>query len=181
MRTLKVKTGNSGTKFSSGWHALEVVKAEYGDWNGTKYLDIWFKDYPDSINLRCYAKKGKDGEEFAIGRLFRFANAGIMEVAKSDSGEAIVKLNDAPDALIGKTLNVFFYKDGDYYRILANTAPTVFENDLESFNEDDIAYWKGNAEKYYNDYIVKNNTTTGFVASDNYTTTTTADTADIPF
>ena len=84
MRTLKVKTGGGGSKFSSGWHTLEVVKAEYGDWNGTKYLDVWFKDYPDSINLRCYAKTGKDGEEFAIGRLFRFANAGIMEVAKSD-------------------------------------------------------------------------------------------------
>ena len=180
MRTLKVKTGNSGTKFSSGWHTLEVVKAQYGDWNGTKYLDVWFKDYPDSINLRCYAKTGKDGEEFAIGRLFRFANAGIMEVAKSDNGEAIVKLYDEADALIGKEMNVFFYKDGDYYRILANSAPTVFENDLESFNEDDIAYWKGNAEKYYNDYINKNDQGAGFVTSDNFTTSgTSSDT--IPF
>ena len=51
MRTLKVKTGNAGTKFSSGWHTLEVVKAQYGDWNGTKYIDVWFKDYPESLNL----------------------------------------------------------------------------------------------------------------------------------
>ena len=179
MRTLKVKTGGGGSKFSSGWHTLEVVKAEYGDWNGTKYLDVWFKDYPDSINLRCYAKTGKDGEEFAIGRLFRFANAGIMEVAKSDSGEAIVKLNDDPKMLIGKSLNVFFYKDGDYYRILANTAPTVFENDLESFTEDDIRYWQGSAEKYYNDYVNKSRGTNDFVASETTTDSTTAS-AEVP-
>ena len=180
MRTLKVKTGNGGSKFSSGWHTLEVVKAEYGDWNGTKYLDVWFKDYPDSINLRCYSKTGKDGEEFAIGRLFRFANAGIMEVAKSDSGEAIVKLNDDPAMLIGKSLNVFFHKDGDYYRILANTAPTVFENDLESFTEDDIRYWQGNAEKYYNDYVNKSKGNNDFVASETTTDSTTAS-AEVPF
>ena len=86
MRTLKVKTGGTGTKFTPGWHTLTATKAQYGEWNDTKYIDVWFQDYPESINLRVYAKTGKDGEEFAIGRLFRFANAGIMEVAKSENG-----------------------------------------------------------------------------------------------
>ena len=174
MRTLKVKTGSGGSKFSAGWHALQVAKAEYGDWNGTKYIDVWFKDYPDSINLRCYAKSGKDGEEFAIGRLFRFANAGIMEVAKSDSGEAIVKLNDDP-----KVLNVFFHKDGEYYRILGNTAPTVFENELESFTEEDVRYWQGSAEKYYNDYVNKSKGNNDFVTSES--TTESSMSTDVPF
>ena len=180
MRTLKVKTGGTGTKFSAGWHTLTAAKAQYGEWNGTKYIDVWFQDYPESINLRVYAKAGKDGEEFAIGRLFRFANAGIMEVAKSENGEAIVKLNDDPTSLVGKEMNVFFYKDGDYYRILGNTAPTVFTNELEEFNEADVEYWKGTAQKYYDNYIASNSsngTGNSFVASDSKTTVTT----DIPF
>ena len=183
MRTLKVKTGGgSSFNFTPGWHTLTATKAQYGEWNGTKYIDVWFQDYPESLNLRVYAKEGQDGEEFAIGRLFRFANAGIMEVAKSDNGEAIVKLNDDATALIGKEMNVFFYKDGDYYRILGNTAPTVFENELESFKESDILYWKSTAEKYYNNYVADNHTngTTEFVASDNVTNKTTVST-DIPF
>jgi len=180
MRTLKVKTGGGGINFTPGWHTLTVNKAQYGDWNGTKYIDVWFNDYPESLNLRVYSKQGKDGEEFAIGRLFRFANAGITEVAKSDNGEAIVKLNDEATELVGKEINAFFYKEGDYYRVLANTAPVVFENDLEEFTEADVAYWKGAAEKYYNEYIVdssSNGTGVSFVTSDSNTSTT----ADIPF
>ena len=182
MRTLTVKQGGDFVdRFPPGWHTLEICKAEYGQFNDSKFIDLWFKEYEDVPKLSCriWAKKGKTGEEFAIGRLFRFANAGIMEVAKSDTGEAIVKLNDDPNMLVGKSLNVFFYKDGDYYRILANTAPTVFENDLESFTEEYIRYWQGSAEKYYNDYVNKSKGSNDFVASE--TTSEASVSSDMPF
>jgi hypothetical protein len=105
------------------------------------------------MNLRIYSKNGKDGEEFAIGRLFRFANAGIQSVSKSNDGESIVQIDDSPETLKGKKINVFFYKDGDYNSILSNIAPTEFTNDLESFSTEDIKYWKSQAERYYNRYI----------------------------
>ena len=156
MRTLTIKKSN-GSKFSPGWKQVEIVKAVYGDYNGTKYVDCYFKDYPDSLNLRIYAKQGKDGEEFAIGRLFRFANAGITEVLNGPNGDNIVKIDDSPASLIGKNINVYFYKDGDYSRILSSIAPTEFENQIESFSETDITYWKSQSEKYYQKYIVKDN------------------------
>jgi len=37
-RTLTVKTGG-GSSFSTGWHTKLISKAEYGDYNGTKYID----------------------------------------------------------------------------------------------------------------------------------------------
>ena len=152
MRTLTIKKSN-GAKFSPGWKTVEIIKAVYGDYNGTKYVDCYFKDYPDSLNLRIYAKQGKDGEEFAIGRLFRFANAGITEVLNGPNGENVVKIDDSPASLIGKSINVFFYKDGDYSRILSSVAPVEFENQIESFGENDITYWKNQAEKYYHTYV----------------------------
>tara|TARA_R110002020_G_scaffold443766_2_gene655063 strand:- start:1470 stop:2006 length:537 start_codon:yes stop_codon:yes gene_type:complete len=156
MRTLTIKSGGGGGNFDGGWNHVEITKAKYGDWEGSKYIDVWFKDFPETLNLRCYAKKGKDGEEFAIGRLFRFANAGLTESLDSEDGTKIVKLDDSPDQLVGKMLNVYLYKDGEYYRILAQPAPTEFTNIVESFKENDITYWKGKAVKYFHDYVEKN-------------------------
>jgi len=153
VRTLTIKSGGGGGSFNAGWNTVEVTNAKYGEWEGTKFIDVHFKDFPESLNMRVYAKKGKDGEEFAIGRLFRFANAGLTEALEGDDGTKVVKLDDSPGQLAGKALNIYLYKDGEYYRVLTQPAPTVFENAIESFNEKDIEYWKGRAEKYYNDYI----------------------------
>ena len=95
MRTITVKK-NSGGQYKPGWHEISVSKANYGEFQGNKFIDVYFKEYPENINLRVYAKNGKDGEEFAIGRLFRFANAGIQNVSKSDDGDSIVSIDDSP-------------------------------------------------------------------------------------
>ena len=158
MRALTVKKGGDFVdKFPPGWHTLTIFKAEYGDFQESRFIDLWFKEYEDTPKLSCrvWAKKGKTGEEFAIGRLFRFANAGIQKVSKSDEGDAILTIDDSPSQLLGKKINVFFYKkDGNgYTEILPNIAPTVFTNDLETFKEDDVNYWKKQAEKYYQNYI----------------------------
>ena len=162
MRTLTVKA-STASKWNEGWHTLDISNAKYGDYNGTKFIDVMFKDYPESLNLRVYSKNGEDGEEFAIGRLFRFANAGITSVSKSQDGESIVQIDDTPTQLVGKKINVFFYKDGEYNSILSNIAPVPFTNDLESFKEEDVKFWKTQAEKYYNNYIKKDNVANGEV------------------
>jgi hypothetical protein len=157
MRTLTVKSGG-GTSFAPGWHLVTIDTAKYGDFEGTQFIDTTFQGLPESFNMRIYSKHGTDGEEFAIGRLFRFANAGICEVSKSEDGEAIVSIDDSEEQLIGKQVWIFMYKDGDYYRALNRIAPTEFENQLETFSDKDVSYWKKNAEDYYNKFVKKNNT-----------------------
>ena len=159
MRTLTVKHTSSGVedRFPAGWHTLTISKATYGAFQDSKYIDINFSEYPkDNIKCRIWAKNGEDGEEFAIGRLFRFANAGIKGVSKSDEGDAIITLDDSPAELISKKINVFFYKsDTGYTEVLGMVAPTEFSNDLEAYSANDIKYWKSKAEKYYRDYVAK--------------------------
>ena len=157
MRTLTIKSGGGGN-FNGGWNLVEITNAKYGEWQGNKYLDIFFKDFPETLNMRVYSKEGKNGEEFAIGRVFRFANAGLTESLEGDDGTKVVKLDDSPEQLVGKALNIYLFKDGEYYRVLTQPAPTEFSNVVETFKDSDISYWKGKAEKYYNDYIKKDST-----------------------
>jgi len=137
-RTMTIKKGG-GTDFSQGWKTVTIANAKYGDYNGTQYLDLWFEGYPETFNARIYATKGSNGEEFAIGQVFRFANAGIT------------------GGLEGP-------EDGEYTRVLKQFAPTVFANDVESFQEKDVDYWKGSAERYYNNYIANKSSSNGFVS-----------------
>ena len=151
MRTLTVR--KSGTNFSLGWHRLNISDAKYGTYNDMKFLDIWFDGYPENFTMRVYEKRGKNGEEFAIGQIFRFANAGITEALEGPDNNVVVKIDDNASNLKGSHLNVYFHKDGDYVRALKQVAPTVFHNTAEEFTEDDVEYWKGRAEKYYLDYV----------------------------
>ena len=140
MRTLTVKQG--GSSWSTGWHTLTVSTAKYGTYNESKFLELGFKDYPDNFTLRIYAKVGKDGEEFVIGNVYRFANAGITEVLEGTGGDKVVKLDDSAEQMVNKQLNIFFYKDGDYTRAYSSVAPTVFENAIDTFTENDVEFWK---------------------------------------
>ena len=153
MRTLTIKSGSTGTDYNTGWHELLVSKAEYGEWNGSKCIDVYFDGYPENFNMRVYAKTGTDGEEFAIGQLYRFANAGITSGLEGPDGTKVIKMDDSAEALIGKKMNVYFYKDGKYSRILSKTAPYPFENAVESFNSSDVDYWKGRAMAFYEKYV----------------------------
>ena len=175
MRTLTVRKG-SGTNYMTGWHTLTVSNAKYGDYNGAKILDVRFDSYPENFTMRVYEKTGKDGEEFAIGQVFRFANAGITDGLDGPDGNIVVKIDDDTSQLKDKELNVFFHKDGEYTRALKQCAPTCFKNIIEEFNEADVEYWKGRAEKFYTDYVL--NKTNGTTTTEHSATT---ETADIPF
>ena len=91
VRTLTVKTGG-GSGFSTGWHTKTIEKAEYGEFNDSKYIDVWFEDYPPSLNMRVYAKENANGEEFAIGNLFRYANAGISSALEGQNNKKLLNL-----------------------------------------------------------------------------------------
>ena len=151
-RTMTINKGG-GTDYSPGWKTVTISRAAYGVFNGIQYLDVWFEGYPENLNARVYAKKSDSGEEFAIGQVFRFANAGINSALDGSNGKMVIKMDDNPALLAGKTVNAYFYKDDKYSRILKQFAPVVFENVAESFKENDVEYWKGRAEKYYTDYV----------------------------
>ena len=151
-RTLTLPKKGTGL-WNEGWHECTISKAEYGEWNDSKYIDVWFEGYPDNFNMRVYAKIGRNDEEFAIGNLFRFANAGISDALESAEGETIIKMEDEAEELTGKLVNVFFYKNGKFTRILNQVAPMEFENVVETIGSDDVSYWKGRAEKYFNERV----------------------------
>ena len=152
-RTLTIKKNTGGNKFGPGWHAATVSSAKYGTWSDTKFLDVCFDGYSENMNMRVYAKEGKNGEEFAIGNVFRFANAGISDGLEGADGNVTIKLDDSESALIGKEMNIFLYKDGDYSRVLPQIAPTVFKNIVEEFTAEDVDYWKGRAETFFDKFI----------------------------
>ena len=134
-RTFTLPKKGTG-QWNEGWHTVTINKAKYGELdNGAKYIDVTFKDYPDNFNMRVYEKHSKDGEEFAIGNLFRFANAGITDALESATGETLIKMNDEASELVGKTVNSYFYKDGKYTKILSQVAPVPFMNIVEEFTE----------------------------------------------
>ena len=139
--------------WNEGWHTVTISKAEYGDWQDTKYIDVYFDGYPDNFNMRIYAKIGKDGEEFAIGNLFRFSDAGITDALESAEGETVIKMNDEAEELIGKTVNAYFYKDGKFTRILGQIAPVPFKNIVEEFTEKDVKYFKGRCESFFSKWV----------------------------
>ena len=159
MRTLTVKQG--GSNWATGWHELTVSTAKYGTYNDSKFLELGFHGYPENFTLRIYAKMGKDGEEFAIGNIFRFANAGIQEVLEGTGGDKVVKLDDSAEQLVNKKLNIFFYKDGEYTRAYSSVALTMFENAIDTFTEKDVDFWKSKAETRFQNYTPGSASTNG--------------------
>ena len=185
-RTMTVNKGG-GTNYEPGWKTVTISRAAYGVYNEMQYLDVWFEGYPENLNARIYAKKSNSGEEFAIGQVFRFANAGITGALDGTDGKMVIKMDDNPVHLAGKEVNVYFYKDGKYSRILKQFAPIPFENAAETFTDKDIEYWKTKAEKYFNDFVEPKlnedeGSNTEFVSSATTNETSTiSDTDAIPF
>ena len=150
-RTMTVSKGG-GINYEEGWKTATISRAAYGVFNDAKYIDVWFEGFPDNFNARIYAKV-TNGEEWAIGQVFWFANAGIDGGLEGTDGKMVIKMDDNPAHLAGKEVNIYLYKEDKYSRILKQFAPIPFENVAEKFTEDDVIYWKGRAEKYFTDYV----------------------------
>ena len=86
-------------------------------------------------------------------------------------------MDDSEEALLGKKVNVYFYKDGKYSRALGKIAPTEFKNVVEQFSEDDVVYWKGKAEAYFEKFVEPKMKEKSEVAD----TSVTSESDDLPF
>ena len=152
IRTMSTNSG-TGADYSIGWKELVIKKATYGDYNGKKYLDIWFEDYPDNKNCRTYETiNKKTKEEFRISNWFRFSHTGIQEVLDNGNGKPIITYDDDASLLAGMPINVYFYDkysekdDRNYAQIWREPAPIVGEGEHLTFTDKDVAYWKKSAE-----------------------------------
>jgi len=154
MKTFTVRKGG-GTDYAPGWHTNTISKASYGEYGDNKYIDVWFDGYNDNFKLRVYEKMNKEGEEFAISNLFRFANAGITDALDSGDKNMVVKFDDDANGLVGKTIHVYYYKDKKgYTAVLNQVAPTPFTNVADTFTDKDTVYYKNKAESYYQRFIL---------------------------
>lgn len=151
---IKTMSSSSNGDWSIGWKLVTLKNAKYGTYNDTRYVDAWFEEYPETINLRLYEAKSKDtGEEFAIARLFKLANAGIIGEVQNSNGKKSLQYDDEAVNLNGKKLHIFFYKSEDgYFRVLNRVAPVTQEGEVLSYNDKDVDYWKKQGEKYYEQY-----------------------------
>lgn len=154
IKTMSASSG--GSKFSEGWHELTVSKAEYGTYEkgdtSKRYIDVWFSDMPENMNLRVYETfNKKDNTEFKIANLFKYANAGIVGVLSDPNGKnPLIQYDDDPAGLVGKVVNAYFYKENktgnNYTRVFDDIAPTPQEGEHISFTSEQVAGLKKGVE-----------------------------------
>jgi hypothetical protein len=189
VKTMPVSSGTG--QYNVGWHDLLITKAEYGEWtsdNGKtkKYVDLWFDGYSDSMNLRMYEVVNKEtNEEFKIANLFRYANAGIINVLNDPTGKKpIIQYDDEATNLVGKRIHAYFYKEQktgkEYSRIFDTVAPVEQEGEHITWTADQVASLKTSAEKNFNRVHNSENTTNGTPVTPRVATTNTT-TDDMPF
>ena len=164
--TIRTMSTSSGGDWTHGWKTVTLKECKYGTYNNeVRYVDAWFDEYPSTINLRLYEAKSKDGEEFAIARLFKLANAGIVGEVKDSSGKKMIQFDDDAVNLNGTQIQVFFYRNEEgYFRVLNRIAPVVQQGEFVSYDENSVKYWKGQAEKYYEQYKKPANSDNGMMS-----------------
>ena len=153
IKTMSVSSG--GGQWTEGWHTLTISKAEYGDWNGTRVLDLYFEDYPETFNHRIFEAFDKEThEEYSLAKFFKLCNAGLIDKIKSPSGKEAIQYDDDESGLVGKQFNALFYKDAnDYNKICNRIAPVEQTGTVVSYSAEDVNFWKGVAEKYLNEKV----------------------------
>ena len=120
-----------GLDLPTGWKTVTISNAIDTEWNGTRCIDLHFEGLPESVKCRIWSKENEETkEDFGIGNLFLYANAGLTTV---DGG---VTIDDNTGHLKGKTLNVFFYENSNGYTDAAQrVVPDVREGFGESYVE----------------------------------------------
>ena len=146
-----VVTQNTGSgNYTEGWNNVEVSKAKRGDYNGSGFVDLWFKDFPETLKCRVWEARNQEGEEFSVTNMIRYANPNVLEELPDKDGAAVAKLDDSNESLTGKKLQVLFYKNAKgYTEVSQKVAPaTEFENIIDKMTEQRIEGIKTSAEKY---------------------------------
>ena len=140
---------SSETGFTEGWHEVTIENAVVGDYNDSRYIDLHFDGYPESLKCRVWEARNQEGEEFSISNMVRYSNPDILEELSTD-GVLSANLDDSPAGLKGKKLQVLFYKkDNGYTEVFQKVAPAVpFENIIDNITEERILKIKTSAEAY---------------------------------
>tara|TARA_Y100001963_G_C6756246_1_gene436990 strand:- start:301 stop:831 length:531 start_codon:yes stop_codon:yes gene_type:complete len=149
---IKTMAGStSGGKFNEGWHRVTISDAKYGSWNEKRYIETKFEGYPDNFTLRIYeAINPETHEEFTISRLFKLANAGLIDKITSPDGKEAIQYDDEPNNLVGKDINVFLYKNAEgYNRLSDRIAPIEQEGEVVKYNAEQVQWWKDQAEEHW--------------------------------
>ena len=109
-----VVTKKEGGGYDEGWKTVTISKAERGDWSGSKYVDLFFEGYAESLKCRVWEARNGEGEEFSVSNMVRYSNPDILE-EMDNNGTAAAKLDDSPAGLKGKSIQVLFYKKSNGY------------------------------------------------------------------
>ena len=142
-----------GSSFPEGWTTVLINDAKEGDHNGTRYVDLFFQDQPDTLKCRIWTATNKKTEqEFGIANLFHHAWAGIVVDEETNTAT----IDDDVRHLKGKTVNVLFYRnENGYTDAVQRIAPVLSEH----FTEEDVAIVKGGVERYHAGRKTKTNGT----------------------
>ena len=189
VKTMSATSGGDG-KFDDGWHELTIANATYGTYKAPtgdkRYITLNFEGYPDNMDLRIYEVFNKTtNEEFKIANLFKYANAGILNVLQDPTGKKpVIQYDDEASGLIGKKVNVLFYKERKtgkgYTRMFDNIAPVEQEGEHISYTADQVSGIQKSLEKSL-DKMLESTTTNNFASTTVESESTVAGDATIPF
>ena len=186
VKTMTMSTGAG--LYNEGWHEVTIRQATEGIWKGadneSKYIDLLFEDYTDTMKLRVFEVKNKEtNEEFKLTNLFRYAMAGIIEKLDDPTGKKpILQYDDDVENLVGTHINAFIFKNKDGYSEFFDTvAPIEQEGEHYSFNADKVTALKNAAEKNFSKSNKSKHLTNGTILKGTPVTNTASSDAEIPF
>ena len=142
-------TKSTGGGYDEGWKTVTISNTKRGDFNGSKYIDLFFEGYPETLKCRVWEARNGEGEEFSVTNMVRYSNPTVLDEMDKD-GTAAASLDDSSAGLKGKSLQVLFYKKANgYSEVAQKVAPAIpFENIVDNFTEDRIERIKQSAEAY---------------------------------
>ena len=142
-------TKSTGGGYDEGWKTVTISSATKGDYSGSKYIDLFFEGYPETLKCRVWEARSGEGEEFQIANMVRYSNPTVLDELDKD-GTTAASLDDSPAGLKGKSLQVFFYKkDNGYSEISPKVVPaSPFTNIVDDITEERISRLKASAESY---------------------------------
>ena len=143
---LKLDLSRTGI-YPEGWTEVVINDAVEGDWEGSRYIDLFFKDQPDSLKCRIWsATNKKTGEEFGITNLFHHAWAGMTV----DDVTNTATIDDNVRHLKGKSVNILFYRNMDgFTNAVRRIAPVVSEH----FTESEVLFVKKAVQRYHDHHV----------------------------
>ena len=146
---MAITVTKSSGGYDEGWKTVTISNASRGDFNGSKYVDLFFEGYPETLKCRVWEARNGEGEEFSVTNMVRYSNPDVLDEMDKD-GTTAASLDDSSKGLKGKSLQVFFYKKANgYSEISQKVAPAKsFENIVDNFTDDRINRIKQSAEAY---------------------------------